>query len=82
MSGPRARSPDEAVVFGVFGGLTPEKRVPQVLDAFEALLPYAPDAHLLLAGAAAEHYDVAADVQRRGLDARVTMTGYLETDES
>ena len=41
---------DDAVVFGVFGGLTPEKRVPQVLDAFDALLPYAPDAHLLLAG--------------------------------
>jgi glycosyltransferase involved in cell wall biosynthesis len=70
----------DAVVFGVFGGLTPEKRVPQVLDAFESLLPYAPDAHLLLAGSAAEHYDVAADVQRRGLGTRTTITGYLETD--
>ena len=71
---------DDAVVFGVFGGLTPEKRVPQVLEAFESLLPYAPAAHLLLAGSAAEHYDVAADVQRRGLAARTTITGYLETD--
>jgi glycosyltransferase involved in cell wall biosynthesis len=72
--------PPNAVVFGVFGGLTPEKRVPQVLDAFESLLPYAPDAHLLLAGSGAEHYDVAADVQRRGLAPRTTITGYLETD--
>jgi glycosyltransferase involved in cell wall biosynthesis len=71
---------DEAVVFGVFGGLTPDKRVPQVLDALQSLLPYAPGAHLLLAGTAASHYDVAADVRRRGLEARVTMTGYLETE--
>jgi glycosyltransferase involved in cell wall biosynthesis len=73
---------DDAVLFGVFGGLTPEKRVPQVLDALESLLPYAPGAHLLLAGTAAGHYDVAADVRRRGLEARVTMTGYLETEEA
>ncbi len=72
--------PDDAIVFGVFGGLTPEKRVPQVLDALESLIPYAPRAHLLLAGAAAGHYDVAADVRRRGLESRVTMTGYLETE--
>jgi glycosyltransferase involved in cell wall biosynthesis len=71
---------DGAILFGVFGGLTPEKRVPQVLDALESLIPYAPAAHLLLAGTAASHYDVAADVRRRGLEARVTMTGYLETE--
>ncbi len=75
----RGIAPD-AVVFGVFGGLTPEKRVPQVLDAFAKLRPYAPSAHLLLAGAAARHYDVAADVRQRGLTGRVAITGYLETD--
>ena len=53
---------DDAVVFGVFGGLTPEKRLPQVLDAIAAILPYPPSAHLLLAGAPARHYDVAGDV--------------------
>jgi glycosyltransferase involved in cell wall biosynthesis len=72
--------PDSAMLFGIFGGLTPEKRIPQVLDALAAVIPYAPSAHLLLAGAAAEHYDPAADVRRRGLDSRVTITGYLETD--
>jgi len=71
---------DDAVVFGVFGGLTPEKRLPQVLDALAAILPYAPSAHLLLAGAAARHYDVATDVRARRLDGRTTITGYLDTE--
>lgn len=70
-----------AVIFGVFGGLTPEKRLPQILDAFAALLPYAPDAHLVLAGAPASHYDAAVDVRAHGLEEHVTMTGYLETDD-
>ena len=68
---------EDAIVFGVFGGLSPDKRVPQVLDAFESIVPYAPSAHLILAGAAPRHYDVAADVGRRGLGSRVTITGYL-----
>jgi len=72
--------PDSAILFGVFGGLTPEKRILQVLDALAAVIPYAPSAHLLLAGAAADHYDPAADVRRRGLGSRVTITGYLESD--
>ena len=45
----------DAVLFGVFGALTPEKRLPQVLDAFESVRRYVPAAHLLLAGAAAAH---------------------------
>src|SRR5262245_30904880 len=49
---------EHAVVFGVFGGLTPDKRVPQILGALEAIVPYAPSAHLLLAGAAPRHYDL------------------------
>jgi len=53
-----------------------------LLEAFAAVLPYAPAAHLLLAGASAAHYDVKADIARRGLDARVTLTGYLDTDEA
>ena len=50
--------PEDAVLFGVFGGLTPEKRLPQILAAFRATLPHAPGAHLLLAGAPAAHYDI------------------------
>jgi glycosyltransferase involved in cell wall biosynthesis len=69
--------PEHAVVFGVFGGVTPDKRVPQILDALDAIVPYAPTARLLLAGSAPRHYDVGADVRRRGLENRVTLTGYL-----
>lgn len=72
--------PDDAVVFGCFGGLTPDKRVPQILDVFTALLAYAPDSALMLAGAEADHYDLTADVRERKLGDRVTITGYLETD--
>ena len=72
--------PAEAVLFGVFGGVTPEKRVPQVLEALTALLPYEPSARLLLAGAPAEHYDVAADVARLRLEEHVHITGYVEDD--
>jgi glycosyltransferase involved in cell wall biosynthesis len=75
------RVPPTAVVFGVFGGLTPEKRIPQVLDAFAALLPYAPDAWLLMGGAPPEHYDPTADVRARGLGSRVVITGYLPSDD-
>jgi len=71
---------EDALLFGVFGGLTPDKRIPQVLDALCAIAPYAPSAHLLLAGAPARHYDVAADVAQRGLENRVTITGYLPTE--
>lgn len=78
---PQYNIPAEATVFGVFGGLTPEKRIPQILDAATAVLPYAPALHLLLAGAPARHYDVVADVQAHGLQSRTTMTGYLEPDD-
>src|SRR6266542_3312943 len=71
---------EDAMVFGVFGGLTPEKRIPQILDALGAVLPYAPSAHLLLAGAAAQHFDADAAVRDRGLAAHVTMAGYLPDD--
>ncbi len=39
-----------AIVFGVHGGLTAEKRVPEILRAFAAVRPWIPRARLLLAG--------------------------------
>lgn len=69
---------EDAVVFGVFGGLTPEKRVPQVLEAFAATLPYAPGARLLLVGEPAAHYDLASDIARHRLERAVTVTGYVD----
>jgi glycosyltransferase involved in cell wall biosynthesis len=43
---------ESAIVFGVHGGLTEEKRVSEILRAFAATLPWVPNARLLLVGAA------------------------------
>lgn len=69
--------PQDAIVFGVFGGLTPEKRLSQILDAFRAIQPYAPGARLLLGGREAAHYPL--DVYRAAEG--VTLTGYIQDDE-
>ncbi len=73
---------DEAIVFACLGGLTPEKRITQILDAMPAVAAASPSAHLLLAGAPAAHYDVAAEIAARALQDRVTTTGYVESDEA
>ena len=70
-----------AIMFGCFGGLTPDKRLPQILDAFSAVLAYHPDARLMLAGAAAAHEDLVADVRARGLADHVAIAGYLESED-
>ena len=70
----------QAVVMGCFGGLSPDKRVPQILAAFSAIRPYVPTAHLLLAGDVPRHYDLRQDIERRDLKSSVTVTGYLESD--
>jgi glycosyltransferase involved in cell wall biosynthesis len=70
----------DSVVFGVFGGLTPEKRVPQVISAFSALLAYAPAARLLLVGQPAAYGDVLALVKDLGLRDHVVVTGYVSDD--
>lgn len=72
----------DAVVFGVFGGLTPEKRVPQVISAFAALLPYAPGARLLLVGEPAAYCDVRSLVEELGIPDHVVLTGYVSDDEA
>lgn len=71
----------EAVLFGCFGSLTLEKRIPQVLDALVAIAPYAPDARLMLGGASAPYFDLAAEIRSRDLEGRVIETGYLPTDQ-
>jgi glycosyltransferase involved in cell wall biosynthesis len=71
----------DALVFGVFGGIAPEKRIDQILDAFEAIVPAVPSARLLLAGASAPHYDVTAALAARGPGESAIVTGYLRDDE-
>jgi glycosyltransferase involved in cell wall biosynthesis len=71
---------DETVVFGCFGGLTPDKRLIPILDAMVAIAPSVPDARLILGGAAMPHFDLDAEIRRRGLQDRVIVTGYVESD--
>ncbi len=73
--------PSGAVVFGCYGGLTPDKRVPQILAAFAAARASIANAHLVLAGTVAGHYDLRADIARLGLEQVTTLTGYLERDD-
>ena len=69
------------IVVGAFGGLTPEKRLPQVIEAVAALAADHPHLHLLLVGAPAHHYDALADARRRGIGDRVHVTGYVPDAE-
>jgi len=77
----RYRIAPDAILFGCFGGLSQEKRIPQILDALEAVVPYAPSARLILGGAAAAYFDLSAEIRSRDLGDRVIETGYLATDD-
>ena len=68
--------PDD-VVIGAFGGLTPEKRLPQVIEAVAGLAADRPNLHLLLVGSPAHHYDAVADAQRLGIAGRVHRAGFV-----
>ena len=68
----------EAVVFGAFGLVTPEKRIPQVMRALAALAAAVPEVHLLLVGSEVEYYDIRAEMQAAGIASRTTLTGYVE----
>lgn len=72
---------DEAAVFGCFGSLSPDKRIPAVLDAFARTRAQTPGVHLLLAGPVPAYYDLHADIRARDLGAAVTVTGYLASED-
>ncbi len=71
---------DDTVVFGVFGTLTADKRVPQILRAFAAMLRRAPHARLLLAGAADPHVDVPALARNLGIGHAIVAAGVLDDE--
>jgi glycosyltransferase involved in cell wall biosynthesis len=74
------RLPDEAVVFGIFGAITAEKRVRQALRAFAASCGRTGPAHLLLAGAVDPHLDVPGLVAGLGLSAVTHVAGPLDAE--
>jgi glycosyltransferase involved in cell wall biosynthesis len=73
----RYRIADDVVLFGLFGGLTPENRIPQVLGGMRAVAAHTPAARLMLSGAAAAHFDVEGAIDAHGLRDRVIVTGYV-----
>jgi glycosyltransferase involved in cell wall biosynthesis len=73
----RHNIPLDAVLFGAFGKITPEKRIAEAVRALAAIGGTVPNAHLLLAGETVEYYDAIADARLLGVGGKVTVTGYL-----
>jgi glycosyltransferase involved in cell wall biosynthesis len=73
--------PAGSIVFGAFGGVTPEKRIPQAISALAAIAAAQPDARLLLVGDSVEHYDAAKQADAAGVADRVTLAGYVPQDQ-
>jgi glycosyltransferase involved in cell wall biosynthesis len=59
--------PEDAIVFGVHGGLTREKHILEILAAFAAIRKVLPTVRLILAGAADPSLDLDARVAELGL---------------
>jgi len=69
------------VLIGVFGGLSAEKRVPQILRAFAHSARRRPDVRLLLAGAPDGAVDIVAMVHALGIADRVTLAPSLDDED-
>lgn len=73
--------PDDAIVLTAIGGVTPEKRLPQLIRALGAIALRHPRLHLMLVGSTASHYDAMADARVWDLADRVHVTGYVADEE-
>lgn len=72
---------NETVVFAAYGGITPEKRIPQIMRALAAVVSQVPAARLLLVGNEADHYDAKTDARTFGVGDHVTFAGYVDDVE-
>lgn len=77
----RLAIPADALLLGVFGGLTADKCVPEVLDAFARLRRLTPRAHLLLGGAPDPRLELADRIAALNLGPHVTIADALSDDE-
>jgi glycosyltransferase involved in cell wall biosynthesis len=73
--------PSDGVLFGVFGGLSAERRLEQVLQAFHALRAHAASAHLLLVGAADRPDALDRTIREVGLGDAVSCLGRVDDRE-
>jgi glycosyltransferase involved in cell wall biosynthesis len=66
-------------VIGCLGHINPEKRIPQLLEAFVLVREAVPEARLLLAGPVAARFDLDARLERLGLpDGALIREGYVD----
>ena len=72
---------DDAIVVAAFGGITPEKRIPELLRALSAVADRQPNLHFMLVGSAAPHYDVLEDARAWRVADRVHVTGFVPDDQ-
>jgi glycosyltransferase involved in cell wall biosynthesis len=84
-SGPHIRArhgiPLDSIVFAAYGLVTPEKRIPVLLNVFAEVAHDRPAARLMLVGETTDYYDVASDARQLGVDDRVIITGYVSDEE-
>lgn len=78
---PRHGIPREAIVVSAFGGITPEKRIPELLAAVGPLAERDPRVHVLLVGCETDHYDVRADIEAHVPGGRVHVAGFVPDAE-
>ncbi len=71
---------DDAIVFGVFGGLTEDKRLEPILRAFAASRATVPNARLVLAGAIDPGLDLTGLITSLGLGDVARLLGVLDDD--
>lgn len=70
--------PDEAVVFGSFGPVTPDKGLTSVLRALAHVARAVPNIRLLVVGEAPSDLDLMARARDLGIAELVVQTGYVE----
>jgi len=68
----------DSVAFGVFGGLTTEKRIGQILRAFRSVLAFEPAVRLVLAGASGPSEDWPTVAASLGIAHAVSIPGRLD----
>jgi glycosyltransferase involved in cell wall biosynthesis len=77
----RHRVSPETILIAAYGGVTREKRIPQLLRVLAAIRLVQPDLKLILVGETTSHYDARADAVAAGVDDLVTITGYVPDSE-
>jgi glycosyltransferase involved in cell wall biosynthesis len=70
--------PDDALIFGSFGNVSPSKRTLIALEAFRSILPEFPDAQFWLVGLIEPQFDVESAIKMLGLEQRVRVIGRVD----